>query len=92
MTMLTEQTKDTLERACSTAGQVFLSLIVTANVADLDMDAMTYIITTALAAGLSVLKGQAAARMGFGDDTAGLVTLKRDPKTGRFMSAKKGKK
>ena len=89
--MLTEQTKDTIERACSTAGQVFLSLIVTANVADLDMDAMTYIITTALAAGLSVLKGQAAARMGFGDDTAGLVTLKRDSK-GRFVSAKKGKK
>jgi hypothetical protein len=29
--------------------------------------------------------------MGMGDDTAGLVTLKRDSK-GRFVSAKKGKK
>jgi hypothetical protein len=83
--MLSEQMKDTLERAISTSVQTGISL------AGFDIDTVTVIITSALAAGLSVIKGQAAARMGMGDDTAGLVTLKRDSK-GRFVSTKKGKK
>ena len=90
--MLSEQMKDTLERAISTSVQTGISLAIASNMADgFDIDTLTVIITSALAAGLSVIKGQAAARMGMGDDTAGLVTLKRDSK-GRFVSTKKGKK
>ena len=85
-----EEYKDILERAVATAIQAAIGVTAGMSLADVDMDAMALIATVAISAAASVVKSGVAQKL-VGDDSASLVTLKRDPKTGRFMSAKKGK-
>ena len=82
-----EEYRDILERAASTAVQAAVGVTAGMSIADIDMDAMALIATVVVSAFASVVKSGVAQKL-VGDDTASLVTLKRDPKTGRFMSAK----
>ena len=58
------------------------------SLANIDMDAMALIATVFISSAASVLKSGVAQKL-VGDDSASLVTLKRDPKTGRFMKREK---
>ena len=53
-----------------------------------DMDAMALVATVFISSAASVIKSGVAQKL-VGDDSASLVTLKRDPKTGRFMKREK---
>ena len=88
---MTEEYKDILERAISTGVQAAIGVTAGMSLANVDMDAMALIATVFVSAAASGVQSGEAQKL-VGDDTASLVTLKRDPKTGRFMSAKKGKK
>ena len=88
---MNEEYRDIIERAVSTAVQAAIGVTAGMSMADMDMDAMMLVGTVAVSAGASVLIGAVAQKL-VGDDSASLVTLKRDPKTGRFMSTKKKKK
>lgn len=77
--MLTgSQLKDLLERAISTYVQVFLGLLGAANFGFEQLADLSVVKTCAVAAlpaGLSVLKGLAAAKLPFGDKSASLLRV-----------------
>ena len=81
---LSEEYKDIAERAVSTGIQAALGVTAGMSLANIDMDAMALVATVFISAAASVIKSGVAQKL-VGDDSASLVTLKRDPKTGRFM-------
>ena len=85
---MTEEYRDILERAASTAVQAAVGVTAGMSIADIDMDAMALIATVVVSAFASVVKSGVAQKL-VGDDSASLVTLRRDPKTGRFMKKEK---
>ncbi|MBR87151.1 MAG: hypothetical protein CMM29_10445 [Rhodospirillaceae bacterium] len=85
---ISEEYKDVLERAVATAVQAAIGVTAGMSLANVDMDAIALVATVAISAFASVVKSGVAQKL-VGDDSASLVTLRRDPKTGRFM--KKGK-
>ena len=85
---LSEEYKDVIERAVSTGIQAAVGVTAGMSLANIDMDAMALIATVFLSAAASVVKSGVAQKL-VGDDSASLVTLKRDPKTGRFMKREK---
>ena len=87
---ISEEYKDIAEMAVSTGIQAALGVTAGMSLANIDMDAMALVATVFISAAASVVKSGVAQKL-VGDDTASLVTLKRDPKTGRFMSTKKKK-
>ena len=87
---ISKEYKDIAERAISTGIQAALGVTAGMSLANIDMDAMALVATVFISAAASVVKSGVAQKL-VGDDTASLVTLKRDPKTGRFMSTKKKK-
>ena len=85
---LSEEYKDVIERAVSTGIQAAVGVTAGMSLANIDMDAMALIATVFISAAASVVKSGVAQKL-VGDDSASLVTLKRDPKTGRFMKKEK---
>ena len=85
---LSEEYKDIAERAVSTGIQAALGVTAGMSLANIDMDAMALVATVFISAAASVIKSGVAQKR-VGDDSASLVTLKRDPKTGRFMKREK---
>jgi len=85
---LSEEYKDIAERAVSTGIQAALGVTAGMSLANIDMDAMALVATVFISAAASVIKSGVAQKL-VGDDSASLVTLKRDPKTGRFMKREK---
>ena len=85
---LSEEYKDIAERAVSTGIQAALGVTVGMSLANIEMDAMALVATVFISAAASVIKSGLAQKL-VGDDSASLVTLKRDPKTGRFMKREK---
>ena len=85
---LSEEYKDIAERAVSTGIQAALGVTAGMSLANIDMDAMALVATVFISAAASVVKSGVAQKV-VGDDSASLVTLKRDPKTGRFMKREK---
>jgi|TARA_R110000787_G_scaffold128988_2_gene240766 hypothetical protein len=85
---LSEEYKDVIERAVSTGIQAAVGVTAGMSLANIDMDAMALIATVFISAAASVVKSGVAQKL-VGDDSASLVTLKRDPKTGRFMKREK---
>ena len=85
---LSEEYKDIAERAVSTGIQAALGVTVGMSLANIEMDAMALVATVFISAAASVIKSGVAQKL-VGDDSASLVTLKRDPKTGRFMKREK---
>ena len=85
---LSEEYKDIAERAVSTGIQAALGVTAGMSLANVDMDAMALVATVFISSAASVIKSGVAQKLG-GDDSASLVTLKRDPKTGRFMKREK---
>ena len=83
-----EEYKDVIERAVSTGIQAAVGVTAGMSLANIDMDAMALIATVFISAAASVVKSGVAQKL-VGDDSASLVTLKRDPKTGRFMKKEK---
>lgn len=83
-----EEYKDVIERAVSTGIQAAVGVTAGMSLANIDMDAMALIATVFISAAASVVKSGVAQKL-VGDDSASLVTLKRDPKTGRFMKREK---
>ena len=85
---ISEEYKDIAERAVSTGIQAALGVTAGMSLANIDMDAMALVATVFISAAASVIKSGVAQKL-VGDDSASLVTLKRDPKTGRFMKREK---
>ena len=85
---LSEEYQDIAERAVSTGIQAALGVTAGMSLANIDMDAMALVATVFISAAASVIKSGVAQKL-VGDDSASLVTLKRDPKTGRFMKREK---
>ena len=85
---LPEEYRDIAERAISTGVQAALGVTAGMSLANIDMDAMALVATVFISAAASVIKSGVAQKL-VGDDSASLVTLKRDPKTGRFMKREK---
>ena len=85
---ISEEYKDIAERAVSTGFQAALGVTAGMSLANIDMDAMALVATVFISAAASVIKSGVAQKL-VGDDSASLVTLKRDPKTGRFMKREK---
>ena len=85
---MTEEYKDILERAISTGVQAAIGVTAGMSLANVDMDAMALVATVFISSAASVIKSGVAQKL-VGDDSASLVTLKRDPKTGRFMKREK---
>ena len=85
---LSEEYKDIAERAVSTGIQAALGVTAGMSLANVDMDAMALVATVFISSAASVIKSGVAQKL-VGDDSASLVTLKRDPKTGRFMKREK---
>ena len=85
---LSEEYKDVIERAVSTGIQAAVGVTAGMSLANIDMDAMALIATVFISAAASVVKSGVAQKL-VGDDSASLVTLKRDPKTGLFMKREK---
>ena len=85
---ISEEFRDIGERAISTGVQSAIGVTAGMSLANMDMDAMALIATVFISAAASVLKSGVAQKL-VGDDSASLVTLKRDPKTGRFMKKEK---
>jgi len=85
---ISEEYKDVIERAVSTGIQAAVGVTAGMSLANIDMDAMALIATVFISAAASVVKSGVAQKL-VGDDSASLVTLKRDPKTGRFMKREK---
>lgn len=85
---ISEEYKDIAERAVSTGIQAALGVTAGMSLANIDMDAMALVATVFISAAASVVKSGVAQKL-VGDDSASLVTLKRDPKTGRFMKREK---
>ncbi len=85
---ISEEFRDIGERAISTGVQAAIGVTAGMSLANIDMDAMALIATVFISAAASVLKSGVAQEL-VGDDSASLVTLKRDPKTGRFMKREK---
>ena len=85
---ISEEYRDIGERAISTGVQSAIGVTAGMSLANVDMDAMALIATVFISAAASVLKSGVAQKL-VGDDSASLVTLKRDPKTGRFMKREK---
>ena len=85
---ISEEFRDIGERAISTGVQAAIGVTAGMSLANIDMDAMALIATVFISAAASVLKSGVAQKL-VGDDSASLVTLKRDPKTGRFMKREK---
>ena len=85
---ISEEFRDIGERAISTGVQAAIGVTAGMSLANIDMDAMALIATVFISAAASVLKAGGAQKL-VGDDSASLVTLKRDPKTGRFMKREK---
>ena len=85
---LSEEYQDIAERAVSTGIQAALGVTAGMSLANIDMDAMALVATVFISAAASVVKSGVAQKL-VGDDSASLVTLKRDPKTGRFMKREK---
>ena len=85
---ISEEFRDIGERAISTGIQSAIGVTAGMSLANVDMDAMALIATVFISAAASVLKSGVAQKL-VGDDSASLVTLKRDPKTGRFMKREK---
>ena len=85
---ISEEYRDIGERAISTGVQSAIGVTAGMSLANVDMDAMALIATVFISAAASVLKSGVAQKL-VGDDSASLVTLKRAPKTGRFMKREK---
>ena len=85
---LSEEYRDIAERAISTGIQAALGVTAGMSLANIDMDAMALVASVFISAAASVVKSGVAQKL-VGDDSASLVTLKRDPKTGRFMKREK---
>ena len=85
---LPEEYRDIAERAISSGVQAALGVTAGMSLANIDMDAMALVATVFISAAASVVKSGVAQKL-VGDDSASLVTLKRDPKTGRFMKREK---
>tara|TARA_B100001559_G_scaffold283581_1_gene258333 strand:+ start:29 stop:292 length:264 start_codon:yes stop_codon:yes gene_type:complete len=85
---ISEEFRDIGERAISTGIQSAIGVTAGMSLANVDMDAMALIATVFISSAASVLKSGVAQKL-VGDDSASLVTLKRDPKTGRFMKREK---
>ena len=85
---LSEEYRDIAERAISTGVQAALGVTAGMSLANIDMDAMALVATVFISAAASVIKSGVAQKL-VGDDSASLVTLKRDPKPGRFMKREK---
>ena len=85
---ISEEFRDIGERAISTGIQSAIGVTAGMSLANVDMDAMALIATVFISSAASVLKSGVAQKL-VGDDSASLVTLKRDPKTGRFMKKEK---
>ena len=85
---LSEEYRDIADRAISTGVQAALGVTAGMSLANIDMDAMALVATVFISAAASVIKSGVAQKL-VGDDSASLVTLKRDPKTGRFMKREK---
>ena len=85
---LSEEYRDIAERAISTGVQAALGVTAGMSLANIDMDAMALVATVFISAAASVVKSGVAQKV-VGDDSASLVTLKRDPKTGRCMMREK---
>ena len=85
---LSEEYRDIAERAISTGVQAALGVTAGMSLANIEMDAMALVATVFFSAAASVVKSGVAQKL-VGDDSASLVTLKRDPKTGRFMKREK---
>ena len=83
-----EEYKDVIERSASTGIQSAIGVTAGMSLANIDMDAMALIATVFISSAASVLKSGVAQKL-VGDDSASLVTLKRDPKTGLFMKREK---
>lgn len=85
---LPEEYRDIAERALSTGVQAAIGVTAGMSLANVDMDAMALVATVFISSAASVIKSGVAQKL-VGDDSASLVTLKRDPKTGRFMKREK---
>ena len=85
---LSEEYRDIAERALSTGIQAAIGVTAGMSLANVDMDAMALVATVFISSAASVIKSGVAQKL-VGDDSASLVTLKRDPKTGRFMKREK---
>ena len=85
---ISEEFRDIGERAISTGIQSAIGVTAGMSLANVDMDAMALIATVFISSAASVLKSGVAQKL-VGDDSASLVTLKRDPKTGLFMKREK---
>ena len=85
---LSEEYRDIAERAISTGVQAALGVTAGMSLANVDMDAMALVATVFISSAASVIKSGVAQKL-VGDDSASLVTLKGDPKTGRFMKREK---
>ena len=85
---LSEEYRDIAERAISTGIQAAIGVTAGMSLANGDMDAMALVATVFISSAASVIKSGVAQKL-VGDDSASLVTLKRDPKTGRFMKREK---
>ena len=85
---ISEEYKDIAERAVSTGIQAAIGVTAGMSLANVDMDAMALVATVFISSAASVIKSGVAQKL-VGDDSASLVTLKRDPKTGRFMKREK---
>ena len=85
---LPEEYRDIAERAISTGVQAAIGVTAGMSLANVDMDAMALVATVFISSAACVIKSGVAQKL-VGDDSASLVTLKRDPKTGRFMKREK---
>ena len=85
---LPEEYRDIAERAISTGVQAAIGVTAGMSLANVDMAAMALVATVFISSAASVIKSGVAQKL-VGDDSASLVTLKRDPKTGRFMKREK---